>query len=1105
MGQYNPNQPLAVGNEFAPVLSSPYTPDLFVERGWSFRQQPGSQSYSQASMFVDEFPAWSVPGHAYLVTVYRRGQETNTGPMKTVLVPLTRASSANIGVGGGAPTTEASIMNPSDGWYTRFRVNTTGEAYMRLRTAGPIPAFLDEPALKEGKRIVDVSILYTASAETGNEEPVPFEINHYYAVRSERVPYGNAEVDLREPLITSVRRSRWGEINTWYRTFGISPFTDDISRVPWNYNYLTLFETGSDFLVEFRTASAAQEGPREINLHYAAMQITYCEENRLLSWGVALGADYDLTGDTGAAGGYRLGRNTQGPTRGNGLGTPNGRFLAPGGGSSGGGTGTINNVRDLTVTLKRADYGPYNNQGDLPLLRGLRTVDLFPGHPGVVINNTIEPSQVNQISTSDLLPQIVLQDNEGPGQTQIEAPPLPFGHTYGLQEVVPVSSEGSAFQEIVQTADAPDTEFPRIRFWARSNEATAPLRIAIETPGQGPVTVAELNTSEFETFPEIADGWRQIDITVDPALFIDDDGTVLSPAAPRWESDTSLFKAWEVLGMKVIDPVEGSAIDPATPSQSGIGTYGDEDAEGGTEGDTPATQDIDIAVVWGQEMPTITGLTVTEQVQPLSVVDPECPVPEECIPTGIRYLALAWTPIDSGFAFVGLGNYELQRRDETMDAGEWEAVATPIHPFVDSFNDYEARVGVESTYRIRYVHINGMSGPWSVTVGATVAAPGVVATDSAFGVLALTSNVNPDANLTYIQTWGANPSEDFNFVEAGTQALQRMYGRDYQVAFRPTERGGVAFSRTLLVNAAAVPVETLRNGFTSLRDLAWADLPYVCVRTDTADRWLMNVNVPSGTVQRSRTLYVASVDFTEVSDTPFAVSDTVCEGMTARGALPSTVYEPRFATTAAGAHLSSDDLGLRVRMRLDHLGQHIPLIARNNPADAADPALGWRFELSDVSDTLSFTIANGASATFTSDPIPFGPGEMFWVRFDYDMDGGGATSTGQFFTSTDGIVWTPLTTTTVNNNPISASVGDSLPLTVGAVADGAVEYVFGESTGGAGGWNGVIGEATVLGDGNDVLADPVFSEQDGDTTTFTDSQGNRWNVSEGICTVDRRL
>lgn len=216
-------------------------------------------------------------------------------------------------------------------------------------------------------------------------------------------------------------------------------------------------------------------------------------------------------------------------------------------------------------------------------------------------------------------------------------------------------------------------------------------------------------------------------------------------------------------------------------------------------------------------------------------------------------------------------SFEIQRMDTVTD---WQTIMLATSSAVTGFNDYEARTLVASSYRIRAVGVYGFNGPWSSTVTSTIPSPGVLGTsiDSTSNVLIFTSNSSQQGsyNLAYAMGWEGEVSEDFNFPEAAGQMVQTMYGRDYVTVFRPTERGGTNFSRTLLVQAAAIDPETLED-FTSLRDMAWADVPFICVRDQEANRWFTNVMVPSGRVQRSRRLYLAPVTVAEVTDTPTPV------------------------------------------------------------------------------------------------------------------------------------------------------------------------------------------------------------------------------------------
>lgn len=234
-------------------------------------------------------------------------------------------------------------------------------------------------------------------------------------------------------------------------------------------------------------------------------------------------------------------------------------------------------------------------------------------------------------------------------------------------------------------------------------------------------------------------------------------------------------------------------------------------------------------------------------------------------PFNVEWLDFTTTNLD-------ISAFELQRFDEVDD--EWHTIMLSTGLAVFEFNDYEARVGVESQYRIRTVNVLDFNGQWSATVASTLTVPGVVnAGADGNSVLIFTTNEVQDgmSNLAYVMTWEGDVAEDFAFREADSVELRALYDRDYVTAFRPLERGGESFSRSVLVQNAAVPSGRLQDGFRSLRDMAWADVSYVCVRNELGDRWLATVIVPGGRIQRNRRLYVARIDVIEVTDTPSVV------------------------------------------------------------------------------------------------------------------------------------------------------------------------------------------------------------------------------------------
>lgn len=227
--------------------------------------------------------------------------------------------------------------------------------------------------------------------------------------------------------------------------------------------------------------------------------------------------------------------------------------------------------------------------------------------------------------------------------------------------------------------------------------------------------------------------------------------------------------------------------------------------------------------------------------------------------------------VDDFTAQWGFGGFELQRMDDWTD---WQTIMLATSPLVASFNDFEARVGVESDYRIRACHELDFCGAWSSTVSTTLTAPGVTGTAVDSDLLIFTSNARQDGSdtLAYSEIFDGTPAKTYAFLEAAGITMQPMYLRDYQVAYHGTERGGQSFSRTILFNNAAVSLSNFEQAFQSLRDLAWDSVPYVCVRDQHGSRWFANVAVGSGTIQPPfNSLWFTEVAVTEVTGTAYPV------------------------------------------------------------------------------------------------------------------------------------------------------------------------------------------------------------------------------------------
>lgn len=390
-------------------------------------------------------------------------------------------------------------------------------------------------------------------------------------------------------------------------------------------------------------------------------------------------------------------------------------------------------------------------------------------------------------------------------------------------------------------------------------------------------STVSITPAAFDALTEIIDGWKEVTLrfTTIPAM-----GTLGTGPAWTWSATGEVAgNRWEVLGAvaPALSGIAGNLFNLAVPaaSQLGSATYGGSTMEltwmpqgVGSPYVAAPSEDVtaDGVLMFSQDAPSISGFSISTLSQAVSGIGQECGLNPCCIPTAIQYNRLTWT------ASTGPYVVELQRMD-TVDT-DWQTIMMHTSPAsgAGTFNDYEARVGILSSYRIREVNAFGFPGLWSSTITATISEPGVTIGCTGH-ILIFTSNEVQDGsrNLAYSSAWQGQVEENFSFPEAGTVQLQAMYDRDFVTAFRSTERGGERFERELLIQAAAIAPPTLAD-FHGLRDMAWADLSYVCVRDDDGNRWFATVVVPSGRVMHFRKIYTATVGVIEVTDTPSQVS-----------------------------------------------------------------------------------------------------------------------------------------------------------------------------------------------------------------------------------------
>ena len=268
-----------------------------------------------------------------------------------------------------------------------------------------------------------------------------------------------------------------------------------------------------------------------------------------------------------------------------------------------------------------------------------------------------------------------------------------------------------------------------------------------------------------------------------------------------------------------------------------------------------ATSDLyaDLAVLLVEPVDPIVGLAVSETSIPTDATG-ECPV------TGIGILGLSWTASALGAAFE---RYEIQRYDADPSTSEWVTIALLTDETVPAFSDVEARLGVVSCYRVRVVQSpNNIWSEWSAEECGTAPVDGCE--------LTFTTNELNEDSIAYADVYDRDAKRDYDFPEAKEVQVRQLYGRNFQVAFHPTERRGVEFQRTLFLAGLVVGGKVGPSVGDALRDLAVAPVSYICVRDSDGNRWFGSIRVPSMSVRQPGAFHWADLVFIETTSVPSA-------------------------------------------------------------------------------------------------------------------------------------------------------------------------------------------------------------------------------------------
>lgn len=847
MGNYNPYAPIIVGQEWVPIREEnlDLAPNLnVIEQGHGFTLAQ-TRLIHDVRFYTPTFPPGSATGQVFIASIYPRDTEDQTGPIQSVVIPCNSASVT----GGTASTTPVQdLMDPSDD----ISVLLNGDANDKLECFFAVNQY----TFLQGKRILGIELLYTAY--TQSDTP----IESYFATISIRndagtsQSFGAPEAYVDTTTVKSVFTRSLGDVNH----FALGNPSASSERLPYRYVDLQRFEatsTNTRLRVMFATTSFGDTDSNDnLFIGYAALRVWYCEEKR-----VAVGAV--IFGNVPGGKDFKLGVNDI-PMRHISAYTTDPPLVAG----------------DYDVTISAGNPSSFNfggtttSSGIYPPIESLRELYEIPPHPGVrvtVPQQVVGNDETFTAEVTHILPHLSVHTTGGAPLTEV--------HVYGRQVVAPVYGSVYAETEVDDNVVTVAASYPQVRYYARRFGSTS--QALVLTNQAVPANTVSITPTEFDVLAEIVDGWKEVTLRFGTPPTI-----VAAAGSPDWRWTASAETAgnrWEVLGVRApaVSGIPGNLIQEVPSTQRlGAATYGG--AGTNITWQAPPTSGIaedesaDGVILFSLDPPTPTGLEVVVTSQPLTGVGVLCGITSSCAPTGVGYHRVTWGAV-SGIIVTGFGAYELQRSDVDTD---WQTVMLTTSPSVTGFNDYEARVGVQSSYRLRVRNVYDFAGSWSSTVNVTLTAPGVFGHGNAgTGVLILTTNERQDGsgNLAYVETWDRvdGVKEDFLFPEADTVVLQRMYGKDFQTAFRPLERGGEQFTRTLQLQNAAVSAHVLDRVAAGLRNLAWADVSYVCVRTEDGDRWLATVIVPDATLRKRRELQLARVVIIETTDTPSPVDVAV--------------------------------------------------------------------------------------------------------------------------------------------------------------------------------------------------------------------------------------
>jgi hypothetical protein len=714
MANYNPSRPVILGNEWAAIHDERYEMDWFLERGYSFRQQTNGVA-QRGEYFLSDVPVGVITSQCPFVSIYNKGNEEGIGPITRAVIPC--SSAVNSGPNGafvGDFTGATALQNPSDSSGFSFSngpVSTTANGTLTLAfdTSAFVASIIFNP------RILNVSFIYTASGDTVTvnnqlDSPPQFFVQSVRFQGANDLFYGNGVLDTglsaRGDLNQRVGRISLGEINPNWNNASWRGTSD---WYPWTTARLALWdetEVANPLRFFFNWSMNTTLNTNTPILWYAALEITYAMyENRIMYGGRHVGIDNTTT--LGNDVNYGIGTNfvmlRQATTL-----VTGGPLLLTGG-------------NDYTVTTHLADLGDLttvvfnlnssaatNTRPTIHALRELYAVDaLLPlkiRRP-FTVSDDIEADRDEQIIPTV---GIVVTGAVNQSQTTVES------HGYSVQYPGLAGFLISTDQEFVDNNLLGPLSYPWVRFYARNGSADGQdADILSFASSVTPAQVVTITRAQLNALPEIVDGWKEVTLRFPVGL------------EPIFANSSTLRRfTWTVPGATARNSFEVLGAD---------GIYADltdstfQTAVGKLYNPSGIAHNIaDATFLFSTEPPTVTGVGVSTGSLAVTGIGTNCAeaVPA-CIPTFIFYNRVTWSTasvaLTGGIPVTGFGYYELQRLDAVDNV--WQTIMKATSPAVTGFNDWESRIAIQSSYRIRVVNLYGFVGPWSATVNNTPPSP----------------------------------------------------------------------------------------------------------------------------------------------------------------------------------------------------------------------------------------------------------------------------------------------------------------------------------------------------------------------------------------------